>query len=371
MSSKKSGRVAIAPGRYSPPQRGHVNFLAWLLREMVDHLIIPVGSCYDSGVTRYPLLAVVREKMLIWSLIDAGVDMNHVSILHLQDSPTKDDFAWWWEHLTSCPGFDAVTDFVTGNEEQILRQVDLFGLRSPKMNFINPERDVPNEFQFQYHASDLRKAIIENNYPLFDEIAASGTKALMGSIPNGFDTIREAAKDRGPQFVSGRQTVDTVVLCKSPRGRGQMLLCGRRARFGKDGTEKDFPGRLAIPGGAIDAYESPIDAAVRELQEETGLQVEIVARHLEPAHVLVNGHIARMRFVGLFGSHDAALSGTKGGSSQVFCIDLDLFPDELAPFLRSDSDLEEVAFRPLGNALKEGLAYQQAAMVKVAAAIRR
>lgn len=171
--------------------------------------------------------------------------------------------------------------------------------------------------------------------------------------------IREALIDAGTPIIPGRQTVDIVVRCKSQNGNGNMILCGRRKL-----SKKDFPGWLAIPGGAIEDYESPMDAAVRELQEETGLDVNIVARHLEPAHVLVNGHIATMRFVKLFSSSDPVLCGTLGGSSQVFCIDLDATADVFAETLRSESDLEDVRFRYVSDALAEGLAYQQSDMVR-------
>lgn len=363
--SGPTGRTAYVIGRFSPPHKGHILFLLWLL-ERSDRVIIGIGSCYESGVSRHPLLAVFREKMLLSSLMGYGIDTSRIAFVHLQDSPG--DFRWWWDHVTSFPGFGRVTDFVTGNEQEILAQLDRHGLRPEGLSFINPEKDLPSKYHFPYHATDLRKAIAANDYAMFERVAASGTMSLMGNF-GGFEMIREALDDVGERFVPGRQTVDVVVLCRSPRGRGRMVLCGRRQRVGKDGREKDFAGRLAIPGGAIDPYESPLDAAVRELGEETGLPVTVVARHLEPAHVLIGGHIATMRFVKLFSSSDPALAGTKGGSSQVFCIDLDLRADELVPHLRSDSDLEDVAFRPLGTVLKEGLAYQQTDMVK--AAIRR
>lgn len=357
VSVDSTGRTAYVIGRFSPPHKGHVMFILWLLSQF-DRVIIGIGSCYESGASRHPLLAVFREKMLLYSLIHQGVDPGRVSFVHLQDSPG--DFRWWWNHVTSIPGHDRVTDFVTGNEDDILSQLDILGLRPDGLSFINPETDLPPDYKFDYHATDLREAIMNNDYQSFAKIAAWGTLALMGNV-GGFETIRIAAGDTGERFVPGRQATDAVVICRSSYGKQKMVLCGKRAL-----NKRDFPGWLALPGGAIYDYESPMDSAVRETEEETGLRVEIVARHLEPAHVLVEEHIATMRFVGLFGSYDTALAGTQGGSSQVFHIDLNLPYDRLEPKLRSESDLTEVKFRPVDEVLRRGLAFQQDDMLRAA-----
>lgn len=71
-----------------------------------------------------------------------------------------------------------------------------------------------------------------------------------------------------------------------------------------------------------------------------------------------------MQFVGMFGSKNPKLSGTKGGSSQVFVIKLNASPMDFNGRLQSKSDLERVAFRPVDVVLEKGLAFQQGKMLR-------
>lgn len=57
-------------------------------------------------------------------------------------------------------------------------------------------------------------------------------------------------------------TADTVVL-RDAEGLLEVLLIKRR--------QNPFAGQWALPGGFVDEYEAPVDAARRELAEETGL----------------------------------------------------------------------------------------------------
>jgi ADP-ribose pyrophosphatase YjhB (NUDIX family) len=56
---------------------------------------------------------------------------------------------------------------------------------------------------------------------------------------------------------------DAVITAHTPDGHRHLLLVERKDGHG-----------WAVPGGSIDPGESPVHASARELQEETGLQVE-------------------------------------------------------------------------------------------------
>lgn len=346
--------VAFVPGRFNPPHKGHINMFLWLL-SIYDELIIGIGSCYEVGSPRHPLLAFFREKMIIWSLVNEGVDMGRVSFVHLQDFNNWDE---WWKHINRVVSEKKVTHFVTGNEEDILGVMNKKKI-IPPFAIVNPEKEMPEKYYFSYHATDLRNAINIGSYAFFRDIAAYGTIALMGNV-GGFKGIREALNNVAPKFIPGRQTVDLIVTCKK-----KYVLTGYRKK-----QAKNFPGRLAIPGGKVEDYENPIDATLRECREETGLDIKVENRYLEPAHVVVDirkrSIIAEMQFVGLFGTNNSELSGNRGGSSQVFLIDLDSDPVDFKGKLRAESDLERVAFRPVRKVINKTLAYQQTEMLKIA-----
>jgi nicotinamide mononucleotide adenylyltransferase/8-oxo-dGTP pyrophosphatase MutT (NUDIX family) len=351
---KSSLETAYMPGRFSPPTRGHIQTMLWLL-ERFDRLVLGIGSCYEVGTVRHPLLASIREKMILSSLRAAGVALRRVRMVHLTDFPG--DWDGWWRHTTSIPGIEDVTHFVTGNEDDILAVMRAKRLELP-FRLINPEKEDLGAFHFAYHATDLRKAIVEGDYERFRLIAAEGTINLMGLV-GGFAGMRRAMQDAGTRFVPGRQAADAVVTCEHA-GR-QWLLCGRR-------REGDFKDALAIPGGGIGVYESPLDAALRKLREETGLTFEILNRSVEPAHLRLGAtRLCEIRTLGILSTDDPRLGGSRGGSAQPFHVPLDCAPEVLGPLLEHDRPgLYDVAFRPEEEVAAAGLAFQQMHSVRAA-----
>lgn len=348
--------TAYMPGRFSPPTRGHIQTMLWLL-EQFDRLVIGVGSCYEVGTVRHPLLASIREKMVLASLHAAGVALRRVRVVHLADFP---DWDAWWRHATSIPGIDEVTHFVTGNEADILAVMRDKGLTLP-FALINPEKEDLGAFRFAFHATDLRRAIVDGDYERFRMIAAEGTIGLMGLV-DGFAGIRRAMQDAGTRFVPGRQAADAVVTCEHDDRR--WLLCGYR-------REGDFKDALAIPGGGIAEYESPIDAALRKLRVETGLGFEVMNRSIEPIHLRLHGTLCEARTLGILSTDDPRLGGSRGGSAQPFHIALDCAPERLTPLLdRDPTGLHDVAFRTEEEVAATGLAFQQMLSVQAAGLCR-
>ena len=79
-----------------------------------------------------------------------------------------------------------------------------------------------------------------------------------------------AAFDRRPAALEGRKAAAVaVVLLPDAEGRGCFLLTKRAP------TLRSHTGQWALPGGRMDAGESPEAAALRELDEEVGLKLGV------------------------------------------------------------------------------------------------
>jgi nicotinamide-nucleotide adenylyltransferase len=357
-------KKALFIGRFAPPHKGHIEAIINLVSEF-DEVVIGLGSCYEVGSPRHPFLAIYREKMILLSLYEMGYDISKIKIAHVQDFET---FEQWIDHVLDLVKKEKITHFVTGNEKDILNILKEKKIKLD-LDFINPEltSTVP------YHASDLRKTIVEGDYNKFLEIAAPGTIALIGSI-NGFQGIREAIENEAPKFYGGRQTVDIVLtLSEKLRSKGgqdyykDYVLCGTRP--GKD-KKNEFPNYLGIPGNAINTFESPLYAAVRTLKEKANLDVELLDTQYEPSPVVITFSgikiITTMSFLKLFNSSDIRLAGREGGSSQCYHISLYGGIEEFNGYISDTEDLSSLKFIRIEDALAEGLAYEQTGMVKAA-----
>jgi 8-oxo-dGTP pyrophosphatase MutT (NUDIX family) len=95
----------------------------------------------------------------------------------------------------------------------------------------------------------------------------------------GFDRRSEALGER-------RHAAVALTLIPGDLGEPAFVLTRRASRL------RDHAGQWALPGGRLDPGEGPIEAALRELQEEVGLR-------LEPPDVLglLDDYVTRSGFV--------------------------------------------------------------------------
>lgn len=346
--------TAFFIGRFAPAHIGHIDAIMKALNEY-DKVIVGLGSCYDVGTKRAPLLAVYREKILLLSIKNAGGDLSKLKIVHIQDYESFDE--WLDDVLLICKKYK-VTHFITGNNEDILDIIKQKKLDLP-YTFINPEI---NSFT-KFHASELRKAIVEGDFKKYENLASSGAKILLPSF-DGFNKIRTSFVDNGRTFNAGKQSCDLVFTLQerivTPSGKPFLktyVLVGNRPA-----DNPDFPKYLGIVGTTINKFESPINAVIRALKTKAGINCKLLSNTSEPATVLLESDVGKvvseLGFLQFY--NDKLLAGMGGGSSQCFYINIYASPKIFNNVLKKS----RFKFVPVYECLEEPMAYQHKDMVK-------
>lgn len=346
-------RVAVI-GRWMPIHNGHKNFLLKLAKEF-DKLLIMIGSCYEGGDIKHCVTSAEREKMLRAIMKAGNIAPEKYEIIAVSDSPSFEE--WIEDVLYECRKFGA-THFCTGNKEDIL---DVLERKNEDigMEIINPEIDS----NFPYHATDIRNMIISGEYEKLEELIPNEIKPIL--FRYSFKEIVAASKNRGINFISGRQTVDMILLVRDESDGRVYVLLGKRPK-----DKKDFPGFLAIPGGGIKKSEIATSAAIRKFYDETGIEIQMLDNSLEPAIVrfadIPNSPLEQMFIVGIYGSKDENLNGTRGGSSQCFAILVEGDVKQYQKLIKPCKGLTDVKFYDIEKVSKKTLAYQHKDMLKKA-----
>ncbi len=340
--------TVFAIGRWMPLHLGHKQFLVRLAKQF-DRLIIGIGSCYENGTPRNCIPAVEREKLLLRMLRTEGI--SNVTVIPVQDRPTFEE--WIEDIIAVCRRFH-VTHFCTGNKEDILDVMKKTGI-ALDAEMINPE----DTSDFPFHATDIRNAILNGEDDKLDSMIPAEIKPMV--LNQVAKEIRMASRGEGREFIPGRQTVDTVLVVKDSATGSHSVLIGKRQAH-----KIDFPGVLAIPGSAINEFESPIDAAVRSFLSETGLRITVFDNTCEPALVTVDSldkREAAMHFIGIYASADERINGTRGGGSQCFAICIDANTDRILPLLNAARDLDDLTFIDVNEVCRTTFAYDQKRMI--------
>ena len=110
---------------------------------------------------------------------------------------------------------------------------------------------------------------VERDVPSSAEIAAAVADAALDRLP------------MTPMFPDARPSAVLLALVDGPNG-AEVLLTKRSE------TLRTHRGEISLPGGRIDPGETPVDAALREADEEVGLL---------PAAVRVHGQLSHMSTV--------------------------------------------------------------------------
>lgn len=355
-SSSDTKRIVAFPARLMPLHNGHKEVLLGLAQNF-DKVVIVLGSVFETGTNRNCILASERQKTVHAVYKRAAIPKERYEVIDLADVPT---FEEWISRITNLCKSRGVTHFCTGNKEDILDVLEQEGKRL-EFEIVNPE----DYTDFPYHATDIRKMVTEGKYQELHKLIPQETMPIL--FRNSFREIIAASQNRGIKFIQGRQTVDLILLVRDIFDGKIYVLLGKRSM-----EKEDFPGYLALPGGGIDEDkgETAYDAVIREVHEETGLQIEMLDNSMEPAIVkfanVPKANLEQMFIVGLYSSEDERVAGTKGGSSQCFGVFMEDDIHKYQEYLNPTDDLTDVKFYEIDDAVSKGLAYQHETMIQKA-----
>lgn len=358
--TKTEENVVAVIGRWMPPHIGHKNFLIKFAKDPnYKKVLVMIGSAYTSGTQRYCIPAIEREKMIRAIFKRERIPEEKYEFAHVPDVETFEDWIFSVRKICRKHG---VTHFCTGNKEDIL---DVLAAKGESLGFemINPEEGT----SFPYHATDIRKLIIEGEYTKLSEMIPEEIFPLL--FRNTFKEISAASVNRGIDFVPGRQAVDVVFLIRNALDGKVYVLLGKRAK-----SKVDFPKYQSLIGGEIEEFESPIYSAIKNFYVETGLKIKMLDNSLEPAIVkfenVENSNLEQMYIVGIYSSEDEIYAGTRGGSSQCFGVFVEDDMKKFTNVLKAQSEnFDGFEFVEISTAFSKKLAYQHMDMLKKAVAM--
>lgn len=245
----KKKSVGLVIGKFEPLHEGHLHMFNKAL-ELVDELVIVVGGHTSGRRYNYPFTQEERVDS-----IKKYVDNDRIRAIDFVADIIYNEMEW----ISNI--YDILSETCEDDEEiyVIGHDKDFTSSYLHKLNL--PFIDVGN--YGHYSSTSIREQYFLNNiipqYCLDKEFM----KQFMNSddfldLKNEYLKIKkekELYKDLKYPYIYS--CADAFVLC-----RGHILLIKR----------KDF-GRWALPGGHLNVDETTIECSLRELKEETGLEL--------------------------------------------------------------------------------------------------
>lgn len=252
-------------GRFEPPHQAHLLVMQEALQS-VQKLIVVIGSARAARNTKNPFTAEERQDIITAMLRDAVIPKSRLHFVHVRDYFYNESL---W--LSEVQG--GVLGYTQGSEDVALvghiKDESSYYLRSfPAWEFL------PTHVVSPLSATDVRKAYFEGR---LEDVQGMVPPAVHQFL-EGFSRTPEYAMLReeynylreyraawgGSPFPPVFVTADAVVTRS-----GHILLVRRAGLPGR--------GRLALPGGFLAQKETLLACAVRQVQAETGLTLELGA----------------------------------------------------------------------------------------------
>jgi len=321
----KKYNTAIAIGRFQPVHNGHKHLIDEALK-LADTVIVLVGSANKAVNFKNPFTFSERQDM-IYSAFYKSASTHRVIVKPLTDFTYNDEM--WVKNIQTIVNDytkdDTKVAVVGHRKDDSSYYLDMF----PQWDFVDVghtnelnSTDIRELLYDKKHISYLKGVIPPAIYSIIESKVEMGK---MDTLIEEYEFIKAYRKSwevapYPPTFL----TADACVV-----QQGHVLLVKRGAMPGK--------GLWALPGGFIEQDETILDAAIRELREETKLKV--------PEPVLRGSIVANNVF-------DAPSRSLRGRTvTQTFLIHLTNYTNGL-PKVKGSDDAMLAEWVPLAD-LKE------------------
>lgn len=130
MQKNISQKPVLFIGRFQPFHLGHLDAIKQILKRH-KKVVIGIGSSQFFGETKNPFKVLLRAKMVIKSLLEAGIKKNRFSIFEISD--INNDKLWVSHVEKIVPKFDIIYSG-SRHVQKLFRHDGKYKIKIPKFN---------------------------------------------------------------------------------------------------------------------------------------------------------------------------------------------------------------------------------------------
>ena len=281
---------AVVIGRFQPLHNEHCRLITHAL-DIAENVIIVIGSSYSPRTLRNPFTHTERERMIKDVFLSREYDQYRFRFIYQEDHIYN--YQKWFNEI-----YSRVNSIVADYENKNIVYVGC--KKDHTSSYLDEIRQHGNNVVLfdnnnKINSTDIRNYYFEDYGFYGNKIDKNVPKYVAEYLNKFYDNShykklseeywavldsKDMWKDSPytPTFI----TTDACVIYKN-----KILLITRAGNIGN--------GLLALPGGYLEPHESIIDGTIRELHEETNLDISSICIHETNGNKLNSKYIEKLK----------------------------------------------------------------------------